>query len=176
MQPEHLGYIGLGSNLGDRLGNLRRATVALGKTPGLALLRTSSVYESPPWGYSSANAYLNAVIEVDWAGSAEGLVQRLLQVERGGGRVRVPNTRGGHADRSIDLDLLWLDGLQLGQPGISLPHPRAHLRAFVLKPWLELAPELELRGKPLADWLALLPQEEVDGVVLLIPAAKKWAS
>jgi 2-amino-4-hydroxy-6-hydroxymethyldihydropteridine diphosphokinase len=174
MQPEHLGYIGLGSNLGDRLGNLRRAVSALGKTPGFALLRASGVYESPPWGYRSANAYLNAVIEIAWAGGAEGLVQRLLQVEQAGSRTRAREARAGYADRSIDLDLLWLGGLRLTQPGLNLPHPRAHLRVFVLKPWLELAPELELHGKRLAHWLALLPREEVEGVVLFVPAARRW--
>lgn len=159
------GYIGLGSNLGDRLRHLQYAAARLATSPGFKLLRASGVYESPAQGFDSPHAFLNAVVEIGWQGEPLELGERLLQIERLGGREREPAPSAGavaksYADRTLDLDILWLHGIESMEPRLLLPHPRALSRAFVLLPWEELAPELELRGATIAQWAARLPLAE----------------
>lgn len=162
-----LAYIGLGANLGDRLGSLRRAVEMLASLDCASAARTSRVYESPPWGYASANAFLNAVVELRWNGTPEELHEQCTVIETALGRVpRNSNAAGEggqrYRDRVIDLDLLWFEGTACSTTNLTLPHPRAHMRAFVLKPWLELAPDLVLNGCMLSAWLAQLDPVEVE--------------
>jgi len=162
------GYIGLGSNLGDRLAALKQAVHMLVATPRLEVLRLSSVYECPPWGYQSEHNYYNAVAEINWQGPPMELANQCYRIEAAGGRHR----RGvhhapGYRDRSIDLDLLWLEGITSHDERLTLPHPRAHVRAFVLVPWHELAPMLVLGRRSLTGWLAQLPKSEVEAVRLV---------
>jgi 2-amino-4-hydroxy-6-hydroxymethyldihydropteridine diphosphokinase len=169
VQGTRLGYIGLGSNLGDRQGYIARALTLLADVPGLDVLRTSRSYESPPWGYSSAHAFLNAVAEISWAGTPEELLEHCRAIERQCGRERPedeppPHGAAIYADRTLDLDILWLKGAELATARLTLPHPQAQLRAFVLVPWCELAPELMLHGKTLAMWLKLLPHKDVESI------------
>jgi len=178
-----LGYIGLGSNLGDRQGYIARALTLLAAVPGLRVLRVSRIYESPAWGYSSAHPFLNAVAEIRWSGTPQELLEHCRAIERQCGRQRptdeIPSHRedaGTHADaaapalayadRTLDLDILWLQDVKLESPRLTLPHPQAQLRAFVLVPWCELAPELKLHGQSIAAWLKLLPREEVENIAL----------
>lgn len=163
------GYVSLGSNLGHRLGHLQAAASRLAQTPGLMLRRLSSVYESPAWGFDSPFPFYNAVVEVVWANEPLMLVEILQAIETVGGRQRSqPGPAGVHdplpryTDRPIDLDVLWLAGVESAEPRLLLPHPRALQRAFVLVPWAELAPGLEVRGAPLLEWLAGLPLSEVE--------------
>jgi 2-amino-4-hydroxy-6-hydroxymethyldihydropteridine diphosphokinase len=132
-------YVGLGSNLGDRRGQLDQAVAALAATPGISLLRRSATYETEPVGGPPGQGrYLNAVVEVATALPAEGLLERLLAVEEGLGRVRAEKD----GPRTIDLDLLCYGDAVLDGPRLTVPHPRLHERLFVLEPLAELAPGL----------------------------------
>jgi 2-amino-4-hydroxy-6-hydroxymethyldihydropteridine diphosphokinase len=134
-------FVALGSNLGDRLTNLRRAVTLLSERPGVRVLGSSRVYETDPVGPPQPD-YLNAVIELDTDLSAHELLHALLDVERELGRVR--EERWG--PRVIDLDLLSVDRQVVGDEALTLPHPRMHERGFVLVPLLELDPDPMLPG------------------------------
>lgn len=150
-------YVALGSNLGDRLEQLRRATEAIDRSLGLRVLRASSVWETAPVGPAQPD-YLNAVIEVDACRTPRGHLLRLLAIERSLGRERSAEVRWG--PRRIDLDLLWQGGLQLRTETLVLPHPRLLERAFVLAPLAELAPGLEVGGVTVGEALQARPAEE----------------
>ena len=134
-------FVAIGSNLGDRLTNLRRAVTLLGECPGVRVLGSSRVYETDPVGPPQPD-YLNAVIELDTDLSAHELLHALLDVERELGRVR--EERWG--PRVIDLDLLSVDLQVVDDEALTLPHPRMHERGFVLVPLLELDPDPMLPG------------------------------
>lgn len=155
-----LAYVALGSNLGDRLGNLREALSRIDATLGLRVLRVSSVWETAAVGPPQPD-YLNAVVEVDSCRTPSGHLQVLLGIEAAMGRVRDPSVRWG--PRPIDLDLLWQGGLLRSSPALELPHPRIAERAFVLAPLAELAPDLLLPGagggRSVSRLLADLPDE-----------------
>jgi 2-amino-4-hydroxy-6-hydroxymethyldihydropteridine diphosphokinase len=136
-----IAYIGLGSNLGDRLANLQRAVDLLDLRDGVAVLRSSRVYETDPVGPPQPD-YLNAVIEVATSLPADALLGACLAVESELGRVRAE--RWG--PRVIDLDLLSYGRESIEEPGLSVPHPRMHQRLFVLAPLLELDPDPALPG------------------------------
>ncbi|HEX5418150.1 MAG TPA: 2-amino-4-hydroxy-6-hydroxymethyldihydropteridine diphosphokinase, partial [Chloroflexota bacterium] len=128
------GYVGLGSNLGDRPGNLRRALLRLAGTPGLRVLRVSAVYETAPWGVLNQPPFLNAVAEVVSALGPIQLVTALQVAERAIGRTAT--ARWG--PREIDLDLLLYGEYRAEQAwqrrGLAVPHASMHERAFVLAP------------------------------------------
>jgi 2-amino-4-hydroxy-6-hydroxymethyldihydropteridine diphosphokinase len=134
-------FLGLGSNLGDRLANLRRAVELLDATPEITVVRTSSVYETAPVGLPQPD-YLNAVAEVRTSLTARALLDAALEVERALGRVRAE--RWG--PRTVDVDVLTYGDEHIEEPGLSVPHPRMHERAFVLIPLLELEPAPTLPG------------------------------
>lgn len=162
------GYIGLGSNLGDRLAALQQAVHLLVATPRLEVLSLSQVYQSPAWGYQSEYDYFNAVAEISWEGPPRELADQCYRIEAAGGRhPHGARHAPGYHDRAIDLDLLWLEGITSHDERLTLPHPRAHVRAFVLLPWHELAPELVLGGRSLMGWIAQLPRSEVEAVKLV---------
>jgi 2-amino-4-hydroxy-6-hydroxymethyldihydropteridine diphosphokinase len=130
--------IGLGSNLGDREANIAAAITAL-RAPDLHVLRSSPLYETPPAGGPPQGDYLNGAVLIVTAIQALDLLDRCLSVERSLGRVRPDPTRWG--PRTIDLDLLWIEGEAIAEPGLSVPHPRLHERVFALRPLLDLAPD-----------------------------------
>lgn len=166
------GYIGLGSNLGDRRANLQRAIELLAATSRLQVLGHSSIYESPAWGYESEHTYYNAVAAVEWEGPPLRLLEQCYRIEASLGRHRNgAQHRTGYHDRSIDLDIIWLDGMESDHERLMLPHPHAHQRAFVLKPLCELAPELVLRGQSVSWWLEQLAPENAAATVLVEDAA-----
>lgn len=143
-------YVGLGANLGDPAAQLRAACHALRNLPGTRLLRCSPIYRSAPIGVSGHPDYLNAVAELDTELTARALLDALLDLETEFGRCR----DGSVAPRTLDLDLLLHGQAQLPSPQLTLPHPRMHLRAFVLKPLLDLAPDITLPGLgPASGWL-----------------------
>lgn len=139
-------WIALGSNVGDRQAHLAHAFEAIGQVPGVRLVRRSSVRETEPVGPPGQGPYLNAVAEVETTLAARALLEALLDIERRRGRDRSQEVRFG--PRTLDLDLLaWGDAVPGGDaaidvPGLSVPHPRMHARAFVLEPLAELAPSL----------------------------------
>lgn len=144
------GYIGLGSNLGDKRGHLARAITALDGTPGIAVQRVAKSYRTVPMGPVAQEWYLNSVVEIGTSLTPPALLACGQAIEAALGRVR--HERWG--PRPIDLDLLWLDGEEICGDALILPHPGAHLRSFVLTPWCELAPDLRLRGETLEYWRA----------------------
>jgi 2-amino-4-hydroxy-6-hydroxymethyldihydropteridine diphosphokinase len=132
-----LAYVGLGSNLGDREGTIRRAAELIGAR------RMSTVRETEPWGYADQPAFLNAVAEVDTELAPRAFLDRLLAVERELGRER---TGPRYGPRTIDLDLLVYGDGTVAEPGLTVPHPRLAERLFVLEPLAELAPDLDVPG------------------------------
>jgi 2-amino-4-hydroxy-6-hydroxymethyldihydropteridine diphosphokinase len=136
-------YVGLGSNVGDRLGHLRRALDAL-EAKGIAVVRVSSVYETDPVGPPQPD-YLNAVAEVSTSLSPADLVRTLKAAETDAGRVQ----RERWGPREIDLDLLLYGDETVDEEGVAVPHPELTHRAFVLVPLIEIAPYLDLpSGEP----------------------------
>ena len=156
--------LSLGANLGDRAGALRTAIEAL-KQDGL--VARSTLYESPPWGPVDQPAYLNAIAVVRGPRDAAGWLARAHELERAAGRTR--EVRLG--PRTLDVDVVTVTGddgepVLSDDPALTLPHPRAHERAFVLMPWLTLEPGAVLAGHGrVADLLEALPPEAVAAVV-----------
>ncbi len=156
-------FLSLGSNLGDRLGFLRRAVALLARD--LRELRVSSVYETAPLYYASQPRFLNIAVAGLTRLPPRKLLARALAIERRLGRRRDP---GGppKGPRPIDIDLLLYGGRILAEPDLSLPHPGLKERRFVLEPLLELEPGLRdpSSGLPLAEALSRLPDQGVDRV------------
>src|SRR5262245_12962718 len=132
-------YLALGSNVGDRQRYLDDAILRLRAAPGLTVRRVSPYYETAPvGGPAESGAYLNAVAEADTLLEPEQVLQSLLDIERGFGRIRTePN-----APRTLDLDLILYGDLMRHGPDPVVPHPRMHERQFVLQPLADLAPDL----------------------------------
>ena len=150
-------YVGFGANLGDPAATLRAAAVELGRSAG-TVAAGSRIYRSRPVGVTGQPDFLNAVARLETALEAEQLLAELLAVEAGFGRVR--DVRWG--PRTLDLDLIWYEGERRDDPELTLPHPRAHEREFVLRPLAELDPELDLRGRTVSAWLAGLEPQGVE--------------
>ena len=156
--------LSLGANLGDRAGALRAALTTL-KDDGL--VARSVLYETPPWGPVEQPPYLNAIAVVNGDRDAAGWLTLAHELEQAAGRTR--EVRWGA--RTLDVDVVTVtgdDGVPVvsDDPGLTLPHPRAHERAFVLVPWLTLDPTAQLPGRgKVADLVAALPREDVEAVV-----------
>jgi 2-amino-4-hydroxy-6-hydroxymethyldihydropteridine diphosphokinase len=156
--------LSLGANLGDRAGVLRAAFTAL-RDDGL--IARSVLYETPPWGPVEQPPYLNAIAIVRGPRDAAGWLARAHELEQAAGRTR--DVRWG--PRTLDVDVVTVTGddgapVLSADPELTLPHPRAHERAFVLVPWLSLEPAAELPGHgKVAGLLAQLPPEDVAAVV-----------
>ena len=143
-------YIGLGANLGATETTLRHAIETLQAMPGIERAESSRLYRSAPVN-APGPAYINAVLALTTTLSPLGLLEALRTTEVQFGRER----HFRNAPRTLDLDLLLYDELSFATPTLTVPHPRMHLRAFVLKPLIELAgPQLQVAGKSLSDWLA----------------------
>jgi 2-amino-4-hydroxy-6-hydroxymethyldihydropteridine diphosphokinase len=133
---EHIVYLALGTNLGDRLANLKQAIASL--TPQMEVKAKSQVYETPPWGFKDQPKFLNQVIKVNTYLDPEPLLKHLKRLEVALGRKEsFPN-----GPRLIDIDILFYDDLVVNKPSLVIPHPRLHERGFVLLPLLEIAPNL----------------------------------
>lgn len=159
-------YLGLGSNLGNRLSLLLSALRRL-PGPGLELRRVSSVYETTPVGVLGQPDFLNLVAEVGTALSPRELLARCLEIEAALGRVR--HERWG--PRTVDIDLLWMEGERIEVPDLILPHPRMLERGFVLVPLAELVPDLVLDGETAGRRATAYHDGEVRKVGLLNPNA-----
>jgi 2-amino-4-hydroxy-6-hydroxymethyldihydropteridine diphosphokinase len=150
-------YLSLGTNLGDRLENLRQAASAL--TPALEITRLSPIYITAPWGYTDQPEFLNQVVEGRTDLSPEELLHFIKDLEEQLGRQ--PSFRYG--PRLIDLDILFYGSQVVEQPGLRIPHPRLAERAFVLVPLADLAPDLmhTVLGKTIGELLMKLDREGV---------------
>ena len=129
-------FLGLGSNLGDRVSNIREAIDRLGRSGEIRVLRISSLYETAPVGFAEQPDFINAVAEIETSVQPLDLLHAILDIEKEMGRVR--NIRWG--PRVIDIDLLIYDEISIDLPELVLPHPRMGERAFVLAPLAEIAP------------------------------------
>lgn len=137
-------YVALGSNLAGDLdcpaSQVIRAFQSIGKLPKTRLVKTSSLYKSPPFGYADQPDFINAVAEISTQLAPETLLKRLLKIELEAGRERP----FANAPRELDLDVLLYDNITLNSATLTLPHPRMLERAFVLVPLAEIAPHLSL--------------------------------
>ncbi|MEV0172588.1 2-amino-4-hydroxy-6-hydroxymethyldihydropteridine diphosphokinase [Streptomyces sp. NPDC050803] len=152
--------ISLGSNLGNRLETLQGAIDALEDTPGVRIKGVSPVYETEPWGVEpgSQPSYFNAVVVLKTTLPPSSLLERAHAVEEAFHRVR--DERWG--PRTLDVDIVAYADVVSDDPVLTLPHPRAHERAFVLAPWHDLEPEAQLPGRgAVADLLGTVTQEGV---------------
>lgn len=151
-------YLGLGTNLGDRLGYLRAALRALREMTGVALVRWSRVVESEPWGITEQPRFLNMVAEIATGMEPHDLAAWLREVENRVGRRR----RQQWGPREIDIDILIYDDVSIDTETLTVPHPRMMERAFVVVPLAEIAPDAILPDGRTAAAHAAERGEEVD--------------
>ncbi len=161
-------YLGLGANLGEREIYLARAAHLLAESAAVRIFRSSSIYQTAPWGYLEQPDFLNSVLEIETTLEPVALLELTQSIERQIGRQ--PGIRFG--PRLIDIDILLYSeqSIRLEEPDLQIPHPRMHLRAFVLVPLAELAPALVVpnfsaRVKELRDGV-----DGKEGVILWDPA------
>lgn len=133
----HVTYLGLGSNIGDRLQNLQAAINAL--EPDVHPVECSPVYETPPWGYLDQPNFLNQVVKAETELSPGELLRYLKEIEKDLGR----QDSFLNGPRKIDLDIIFFDDAVIESPPITIPHPRMDDRGFVLLPLADLAPEFK---------------------------------
>ena len=138
----HRAYLGLGANLGDPVAQLQAAIDELEKVPGIEVLRRSSLYGSAPVDAPAQPDHVNAVVLLQTSLAPRALLAAMLQVEADFGRQRAFQ----NAPRTLDLDLLLYDDETLDLPDLRVPHPRMHLRRFVLEPLLEIEPRASIPG------------------------------
>jgi 2-amino-4-hydroxy-6-hydroxymethyldihydropteridine diphosphokinase len=151
-------YIALGANLGDPAATIRAAFAALANLPDSRIRHTSSLYRTAPVGIEEQPDFVNAVAEIETRLPPESLLDALLEIEQRFGRIRAEK----NGPRTLDLDILFYNDLQLDLPRLTLPHPRLHLRAFVLQPLAEIAPLMALPGRgTIAAWLPAVANQGI---------------
>lgn len=155
----HLAFVALGANLADPIAQVRAAREALGELPQSTVTGLSSLYRTEPVGIRGQPDFINAVAALHTGLAAGQLLEALFALERRFGRLReFPN-----APRTLDLDLLLYDQLVVDSPRLSLPHPRMHLRAFVLAPLVEIAADCRIPGRGLAAaWLTAVSRQRIE--------------
>ncbi len=159
--------IGLGSNLGDRCGNIIAALLALRSRSSVVLTRISDVYETPPWGVTEQPAFLNAAALLETSLSPEALLDVCKEIESALGR----EVRERWGPREIDIDLLFFRDVSITTDKLTLPHPCLFERLFVLVPLCEIADERCVAGRILSEALAHLAEVESGSDVRLNPLA-----
>ena len=154
--------LSIGSNIGDSLARLR-SVVSVARRDGI-LAAASAVYATAPWGGVDQDDFRNAVLLVDWPGTPAELLDWCRAQEAAADRTR--EIRWGPRTLDVDVVSVVTDSgeVRSDDPDLTLPHPRAAERAFVLVPWLQVRPDAHLGGRPLRDHLAALDPEEVAGV------------
>lgn len=159
MTLPHRAFIALGANLADPAAAVRHAFMALADIDGVELLAASSLYCTAPIGLAGQPDFINAVAEIATDLDPQALLALLLGIEAAQGRIR--HEKNG--PRTLDLDLLLYDDLVLDLPELTLPHPRLHLRAFVLQPLAEIAPDLQIPGRgSIAAWLPAVSLQQIE--------------
>ena len=154
-----LAFVALGANLADPVAQIRAALDALTDLPSSRLLRTSSLYRTAPVGVHGQPDFINAVAALETTLAPHALLAELFAIEARFGRRRDYR----HAPRTLDLDLLLYDDATLDTPELRLPHPRMHLRAFVLKPLTEIAPDTVIPGRGKATaWLPAVAAQRIE--------------
>ncbi|MDQ3510613.1 MAG: 2-amino-4-hydroxy-6-hydroxymethyldihydropteridine diphosphokinase [Pseudomonadota bacterium] len=138
-----IAHVGLGSNLGDGPRIIQATLQAIGSLPHTRLLRTSRLYRTPAWGRTEQPDFTNAVAMIQTGMPAQALLAAMLEIERGAGRERGADRWG---PRTLDLDLLLYGDAMIDEPGLRVPHPHLHERAFALLPLVEIAPSVLIPG------------------------------
>ena len=153
-----IAYIALGANLGDPATTVLAAFAALANLPESRVLHCSSLYRTAPVGLPDQPEFINAVAKLETTLAPEALLDALHEIEQRFGRVRAER----NGPRTLDLDLLLYDDQFIDLPRLTLPHPRLHLRAFVLQPLAEIAPDLAIPGRgTVAAWLPAVANQGI---------------
>ena len=151
-------YVALGANIGDPTATVLAAFAALANLTDSRVVHTSSLYRTAPVGLTNQPDFINAVAMLETGLAPEELLDALLDLEARFGRVR----RDRNGPRTLDLDLLLYNDIELDLPRLILPHPRLHLRAFVLHPLAEIAPDLAIPGRgSVAAWLPAVANQGI---------------
>jgi 2-amino-4-hydroxy-6-hydroxymethyldihydropteridine diphosphokinase len=155
-------WLGLGANLQHPVMRLKQALTRLGQAEGIEVAKVSSFYRTPPWGVEHQDDYINAVVQIETSLDPLALLHGLQSIENGMGR-----ERSGHrwGPRVIDIDLLLFGDEMVHSTELVVPHPRMHLRAFVLLPLSELDENIEIPGRGVVG--TLLSQLDCDGIYRL---------
>ena len=150
-------YLLLGSNIGDRQQHLSTALRKIGDKVGL-IQKVSSAYETQPWGVTNQDDYLNMAVQVSTSLTPELLFKKLKAIEAAEGRISIIQ----NAPRTLDIDILFYDEMVIASKLLIIPHPRLHLRRFVLTPLVDIAPDLihPVLKKSIQDLLDLCPDEK----------------
>ena len=157
--------IALGSNLGESSNTLAQATKTIEQLEQVRLLKQAPLYRTKPWGYADQPDFVNSAILVDTSLELHELYRKLAQIELDFGRKRLFK----NGPRTLDLDIIWAQDTKLNDDQLTIPHPRAQERAFVLVPLSALDPELKFpdTGLTVAQALSQLPPSELAGVTQL---------
>ena len=156
-------FVGMGGNIGDVANTLMEAIWALEALPQTSVRSQSDLYRSPPWGRTDQAEFINAVVELQTRLAPSILLDSLIEIEERFGRVRNADERWG--PRTLDLDLLLYGDQTIQVPGLCIPHPHLHERAFVLVPLAQIAPNLDVPGQGrVADLLADI---DASGITLI---------
>jgi 2-amino-4-hydroxy-6-hydroxymethyldihydropteridine diphosphokinase len=158
VSPPVAAVIALGANLDDPASHVRRAFAEIAQVPDTWITARSALYRTAPVGYADQPPFVNACVKVETRLAPRALLDALLAIERRHGRERgIPN-----GPRTLDLDLVLYGWATIDEPGLAVPHPRAHERAFVLAPLVDVWPEAQIPGKGPAR--ALLAKAGSEGV------------
>ena len=151
-------YVALGANLGDPAATVLAAFAALANLPESRVTHGSSLYRTAPVGLTDQPEFVNAVAQMETTLAPEALLEALFDIEERFGRVRAEK----NGPRTLDLDLLLYNDQFIDLPSLTLPHPRLHLRAFVLQPLAEIAPQLVIPGRgTVAAWLPAVANQGI---------------
>lgn len=168
--PENRAFIGLGSNLGDSLATLKAALRSLDALPDTRVAIASKLYRTAAWGVTDQPDFINAVALLHTRRAPRQLLDDLLEIERHAGRHRLDDGSDRWGPRTLDLDLLLYGHERIDEPGLHVPHPRLHERAFVLVPLAEIAPDVDIPGVgTAAQALARMAPAQVEGVTYADP-------
>jgi 2-amino-4-hydroxy-6-hydroxymethyldihydropteridine diphosphokinase len=154
-------FVGVGANLGDPAAQVRAAIAALAALPGTRLVAASSLYRTAPVGHADQPDFVNAAALLETTLAPRALLAALQGIEAAAGRARSFKD----APRVLDLDLLLYGGEVIDEPGLVVPHPRLHDRAFALAPVVEIDPAAVIPGRgPARDWLARVADQRVERI------------
>lgn len=170
MNPGVAVFVGLGSNLGDSAAIIASALGAMDALPGTRVLKASRLYRTPAWGLTAQPDFINAVALLETASAAQSLLAAMLGIEREAGRTRRDDGRDRWGPRTLDLDLLLYGDQVIDQPGLQVPHPHLHERAFALLPLVEIAPDSRIPGRGLArELLAAMATDDIEALPYAFP-------
>ncbi|MFC3549782.1 2-amino-4-hydroxy-6-hydroxymethyldihydropteridine diphosphokinase [Lysobacter cavernae] len=172
MNPVTVAFVGLGSNLGDSVGTVRTALSALDTLAQTRLLRASRLYRTPAWGVTEQPDFINAVAMLETSLTPPALLAGLLAIEHRAGRDRRADGSDRWGPRTLDLDLLLYGDAVVDEPGLHVPHPHLHERAFVLVPLVEIAPDAVIAHIGLAhEALARIDAGDIQALPYADPTA-----